>query len=75
MNSKKRPCSIVRVEHEIIEQQVLMSLSDKAKVALVLDARGLSEIIHAFEDSGFTSDYRTGMLRDLKQLKQAAFGR
>ena len=47
MNSKKRPCSIVRVEHEIIEQQVLMSLSDKAKVALVLDARGLSEIIHA----------------------------
>lgn len=70
-----RPCSVDYVGHKIIEQQVMASLSDKGKVALVLDVDGLGTIIAALEYSpeGWGAK-RSEMLRDLKQLRSEAFG-
>ena len=79
MNSKKRPCSIERVNHEIIEQQVLLELSNKDKIALVLSETLLDVVIDAIEwrvnslPTG-TKPRSSDLLRDLKQLKHAAFG-
>ena len=70
---RERACRVERTGHEIIEHRLLMAMSDKGKVALVLDAEGLETLITSLECVPVKCGRRVEMLEDLKQLRREAF--
>ena len=68
----ERACRVERTGHEVIEHRLLMAMSDKGKVALVLDAEGLETLITSLECVPVKCGRRIEMLEDLKQLRRAA---
>ena len=47
MGKNEKPCSTETVSHQVIEQQILTALDDRAKVALVIDESDLCLLIDA----------------------------
>lgn len=67
-------CAIRLCASEMIENQLLVALSDKAKVAIVLDVDDLHELIAALsERAPVSKTKRRSMAHDLRQLRCAAF--
>lgn len=71
-------CKEIYEPRQVIENQLLVALDDKSKVAIVADEKLLSLLIHALEECpiefGYSVEYWKKALNDLKQLKKAAFG-
>ena len=79
MGKNEKPCSTETVSHQVIEQQILTALDDRAKVALVIDESDLCLLIDALSwrmaDLNASPRSRQWVfLQDLMKLKQAAFG-
>lgn len=74
--SKQKPCTVKYTPSEVIADQLLVVLSDKAKVACIFDLNALDAVIEALSYKGqasFRTETQTGLLRDLIQLRSAAF--
>ena len=70
--AKKKECKVVSTPQMIIKKQLLASLTDEGKVALILDLKDLHALIHALEATNKINDPNE-LLKDLKQLRRLAF--
>lgn len=59
---------------EVIEDQLLVALDDKSKVAVVLDCAQLELLVKAIGGYPFNAVDGFELLRGLRQLQTAAFG-
>ena len=62
----------IPTSREVIENQLLVSMEDKSKVALILTCDDLTMLIDALAYA--IDDKRTQMRRDLQELRHKAFG-
>ena len=67
-----KPCEEVLTTKQVIENQLLTALDDKAKVAILADAQDLSLMIEAL--FCLETSKSCELARDFEQLEQAAFG-
>jgi hypothetical protein len=67
------PCTVERTDSALIGDQIMVSLSDKSKVALVLDVHDLNAIIDALANVPCQSSKQRAILRDIEQLRDVAF--
>jgi len=79
-NPKNIPCEEVYTSQRDIQSQLLDSLTDKNKVALLLDEDDLDMLIDALEDVANDTtrsncrQKRLKFLHDMRQLKKVTFG-
>ena len=73
-DEEPKPLRVTLESSEMIAEQILVELSNKDKVALVLDRNGLTAIIDALENTHLPTAKQTSMWKDLVILRSAAFG-
>jgi hypothetical protein len=67
--------NITPVPREVIEDQLLVALDDKSKVALVASEADLNLLIFALECSKIDREDAVTMRQDLIKLRTSAFGK
>jgi len=72
------PCSTSAVPREVIENQLLVALDDKSKVAILADEELLTFLITAAQDCEVWyehREYKKQVIADFRHLRLAAFGK
>lgn len=64
---------INRVDRQVIENELLVALDDRSKVAILLDAQDLRMLMRCLERCG-RGQHARRFLDDMRQLEDAAFG-
>lgn len=72
-------CSVILSKREVIEDKLLVALDGEDNVAIVCDRKLLSFLIYAAREcragGGYEREYREQVVRDFRQLEEAAFGK
>lgn len=66
-------CSVVPVRREVLNDQLLVALDDKSKVAIICDQNDIELLMFALTRCDGIRSESAEMWRDLKKLRDAAF--